>query len=78
MILTALLFSTLFTTAAGLNNANSYYEFKKLGTNGHFILKSWDKGFGKEVESMRENSLVKEAGCRRFLGYAVNSGIKSL
>ena len=73
MILTALLFSTLFTTAAGLNNANTYYEFKKLGSNAHFMVKDWDKGLGKEVESIRENGLVKTTGYRRFFGYAVNS-----
>ena len=52
MILTALLFSTLFTTAAGLDNANTFYEFKKLGTNAHVVIKDWDKGFGKEIEAM--------------------------
>ncbi|WP_024858005.1 ABC transporter permease [Ruminococcus albus] len=76
MILTALLFSTLFTTAAGLNNANEYYEFKKLGTTAHVIVKDWDKGYGKEFEAIRDHGLVKKAGYRRFLGYAVNSGIK--
>ena len=76
MILTALLFSTLFTTAAGLNNANTYYEFKKLGTTAHVIVKDWDKGYGKEFEAIRDHGLVKKAGYRRFLGYAVNSGIK--
>lgn len=75
MILTALLFSTLFTTAAGLDNANTFYEFKKLGTNAHVVIKDWDKGFGKEIEAIRENGLVKTAGCRRFFGYAVNSGL---
>ena len=73
MILTALLFSTLFTTAAGLNNANTYYEFKKLGTTAHVVVKNWDKDFGKEVEAIRDHGLVKTAGCRRFYGYAVNS-----
>lgn len=75
MILTALLFSTLFTTAAGLNNANTYYEFKKLGTTAHAVVKDWDKGFGKEVEAIRDHGLVKKTGCRRFLGYAVNDGL---
>ncbi|SFD05064.1 ABC transporter permease [Ruminococcus albus] len=71
MILTALLFSTLFTTAAGLNSANDYYEFKKLGTTAHVVVKEWDKDFAK-VDTIRENVLVDKVGCRRFFGYAVN------
>ncbi|SEK57435.1 ABC transporter permease [Ruminococcus albus] len=72
MILTALLFSTLFTTAAGLNSANDYYEFKKLGTTAHVVVKEWDKDFNK-VDAIRENVNVDKVGCRRFFGYAVNS-----
>ncbi|MBO4865856.1 MAG: FtsX-like permease family protein [Ruminococcus sp.] len=71
MILTALLFSTLFTTAAGLNSANDYYEFKKLGTTAHVVVKEWDKDFNK-VDAIRENVNVDKVGCRRFFGYAVN------
>lgn len=72
MILTALLFSTLFTTAAGLNNANDYYNFKKLGTTAHVVVKEWDEGFGEKVDALRENGLVDTVGCRRFFGYAVD------
>ena len=75
MILTALLFSTLFTTAAGLDNANTFYEFKKLGTTAHAVVKDRGKSFVREAEAVRENGLVRTAGCRRFFGYAVNSGL---
>lgn len=72
MILTALLFSTLFTTAAGLSSANDYYNFKNLGTTAHVVVKEWDKGFGEEVDAIREHGLVDTVGCRRFFGYATD------
>ena len=72
MILTALLFSTLFTTAAGLSSANDYYNFKNLGTTAHVVVKDWDKGFGEEVDAIREHGLVDTVGCRRFFGYAAD------
>ena len=72
MVLTALLFSTLFTTAVGLNSANDYYTLKQLGTKVHFIIKDWDADLDGSVDKIRENELVNSAGCRKFLGYAVN------
>lgn len=72
MVLTALLFSTLFTTAVGLNSANDYYTLKQLGTKVHFIIKDWDADLDGSVDKIRENELVSSAGCRKFLGYAVN------
>ena len=72
MILTSILFSSLFTTVIGIDKAYDYYNIKKTGTDYHFVVKDWTPDSEDAVNRIREQSLVNSAGCRTFLSYAVN------
>ena len=72
MILTALLFSVLFTTVAGLSSANDYYTLKQLGSKVHFEVNGIETDPDEAAKKISENELVSMAGCRKFLGFAVN------
>ena len=72
MILTSILFSSLFTTVIGIDKAYDYYNIKKTGTDYHFVVKDWAPDSDDAVNRIREHSLVNSAGCRTFLSYAVN------
>ena len=72
MILTSILFSTLFTTVTGIEKAYDHYNIKKTGTDYHFIVKDTSAGSDDTVNRIKENGLVDSAGRRTFISYAVN------
>lgn len=72
MILTSILFSSLFTTVIGIDKAYDYYNIKKTGTDYHFVVKDWALDSESTVNSIRDHGLVGSAGCRTFISYAMN------
>ena len=72
MILTAILFSSLFTTVIGIDKAYDYYTIKKTGTDYHFVVKDWGLDSESTVNKIKDHGLVASAGCRTFISYAMN------
>ncbi|HAU85917.1 MAG TPA: hypothetical protein DCW90_10560 [Lachnospiraceae bacterium] len=72
MLLTSILFSTLFTTIIGINKAAEYSRIKTSGTSSQVVLKDCDKKTIDALDRIKENALVKSAGYRKYLADVVN------
>lgn len=65
IVLTAILFTTLFTIALSINHSFQQANFRQVGgyAHGGFKYLTWDK-----VEELRDDGLIKEYGLRLFVG----------
>ena len=71
IILTTVLFTSLFTIAAIVNYSTEQAVFRQVGGDFHGTFKDITKDV---LEELKEDSLIKESGMRQFLGMATGEG----
>jgi len=76
MLLTLILFSTLFTTIVGINKAAEYSNIKKSGTVSQIVLNDCDNNTINVTNKIKSNSMVESAGYRKYLAYVTNNKLK--
>lgn len=70
IILTALMFTTIFTVGFGLKKSMEYERMRLSGGDYHISFKNLDS---KEVSDLRNNKIIKSSSNRNVIGYAKNN-----
>ena len=73
--LTTILFTTLFTIAISINEGIQQNNFRQVGGYSHGSFKYLTK---EEINSLKDDSLIKEWGVRQLLGMAVEKPFHKL
>lgn len=70
IILTALMFTTIFTVGFGLKKSMEYERMRLSGGDYHISFKNLDI---KEVSDLKNNKIIKSSSNRNVIGYAKNN-----
>lgn len=73
IILTTLLFTTLFTVGFGMKESMELQTMRMVGTTFHGGFKHLDE---EQFEALKEHKLIKEYGHRRLIGSVINEELK--
>jgi putative ABC transport system permease protein len=76
MLLTSILFSTLFTTIVGINKASEYSDIKKSGTVSQIVMKDCNSKTINATNKIKNNSMVESAGYRKYLADVISNKLK--
>lgn len=77
MLLTTIMFCTLYTTIVGLHSAQQYSNLKSIGTIGQVVLKDCDKKEENALWMMKKNDKVESIGYRKYFADVTNEGLKN-
>ena len=69
IVLTTLLFTSLFTIVLSINETNQNYQFRSVGTYAHGAFKNVDE---EQMEALSAHPKVKAAGKRTVIGIAAS------
>ena len=76
MLLTTIMFCTLYTTVMGIHNAQEYSNIKSIGTTGQVVLKDCNEETENAFKKIKENEMVESAGYRQYLADVINEELK--
>lgn len=76
MLLTSILFSTLFTTIVGIKKAAWYSDIKKSGTVSQIVMKDCDSKTINATNKIKSNSMVESTGYRKYLADVISNKLK--
>lgn len=76
MLLTTIMFCTLYTTVMGIHNAQEYSNIKSIGTTGQVVLKDCNEETENAFKKIKENDMVESAGYRQYLADVINEELK--
>lgn len=76
MLLTTIMFCTLYTTVMGIHNAEEYSNIKTIGTIGHVVLKDCNEETENAFDKIKKSDMVESVGYRQYLADVINEELK--
>ena len=73
IVLTTLLFTSLFTIVLSINETNQNYQFRAVGTYSHGSFKNVDE---EQIATLSAHPKVKAAGCRTVIGLCIDGAFE--